>query len=198
MVPWGSTVGAEHRAARKNNAQGTAPLRRLRTDTRPPLGNLIDNSTTIQPLSNPAQTIGNFNPSATVRHPPPQPFSNRLTTTFQPPLVRFSQGVRPTFCRTHSPTSHPHFTYSAHTTHPDCGGEPRRDMVQRKHADNVQGRVRLLPCPACPGRSERPQCIPRRDPRRGHAPQPRVVGAAAQVVTDSHRQLAARLPRFLL
>ena len=57
---------------------------------------------------------------ACYRSPPhPQPSFNRhlnhSPTTFQPPLVRFSPVVRPTFCRTHSPTSHPHFTYSAHT-----------------------------------------------------------------------------------
>ena len=46
-----------------------------------------------------------------------QPIFNHSPTAFQPPVVRFSPLVRPTFCRAHSPASHPHFTYSC-THHP--------------------------------------------------------------------------------
>ena len=68
-----------------------------------------------------------FKPSGTSTHP--QPSFNRLAylsmdmSVIRPLLARCSssQGFRPTFCRTHSPASQPHFTYSAHTTHP-----PRR------------------------------------------------------------------------
>jgi hypothetical protein len=111
-------------AFKRRDAQGNAPLRRPRTDIRPPLGNLNDNSTVIQPLSNPAPTIGNFNQSPTVLQPPHQPSFNRLPTTSPvrpwvcPSFVRFSSVVRPTFCRTHSPTPHPLFTYSAPNNHP--------------------------------------------------------------------------------
>ena len=109
VSPPSFTVGAEHRAARKSDAQGTAPLHRPRTDIRPPFGTLNANSATIQPLSNsdtdatnrhstisqtiqqplsnPAPTIGNLNPSTTVLQPPDGRFRAWQKPTTQPSFV---------------------------------------------------------------------------------------------------------------
>ena len=66
------------------------PLRRLRTDIRPPLGNLTDNSTVIQPLPNRAQTVGDLNLSATVL----QPQDNHFPSILQPsPICRARVGA---------------------------------------------------------------------------------------------------------
>ena len=73
-------------------------------------------SSTIQPLYNRFSTPRQLSETSTHQQPSFNRHLNHSPTTFQPPLVRFSPVVRPTFCRTHSPTSHPHFTYSAHIT----------------------------------------------------------------------------------
>ena len=57
------------------------------------LGNLIDNSTIIQPLLNSAPTVGNFSPSTTVLQPPNQPLPNNLSIAFQPPPTRSSPAI---------------------------------------------------------------------------------------------------------
>ena len=90
-------------------------MRRPRTDIRPPFGSLNANSTTIQPfpntdtdttnrhstttlsptisptiqqpLSNPAPTLGNLNPSTTVLQPPDGRFRAWQTSTTQPSFV---------------------------------------------------------------------------------------------------------------
>ena len=85
--------------------QGQSP----RTDIRPTSGR-FKHCTTIsptiqQPLSNPAQTIGNFNQSPTVLQPPHQPSFNRLPTTTHTLLARASSHL-PRAERT-SPSIHP-------------------------------------------------------------------------------------------
>ena len=87
-----------------------------------------------------------------------QPIFNHSPTAFQPPVVRFSPLVRPTFCRTHSPTSHPHFTYSAHTTHP-----PRRHSATVLQPPNNQFPI-IFQSPLN---------------HHSHAPRPRLLPSAA-------------------
>ena len=100
------------------------PLRRPRTDIRPPFGTLNANSATMQPLSNsdtdatnrhstisqtiqqplsnPAPTIGNLNPSTTVLQPPDGRFRAWQTPTTQPSFV---SSTRTTRFRLNLPTS---------------------------------------------------------------------------------------------
>ena len=98
-------------------------------------------------------------PSETSTHPQPSFIRhlNHSPTTFQPPLVRFSPVVRPTFCRTHSPTSHPHFTYSAHTTPSSIRRADLRQLSVNHHTTTPQ-----------PSSNHHP-----------HAPRPRLLQSAA-------------------
>ena len=99
-------------------------MRRPRTDIRPPFGSLNANSATMQPLSNsdtdatnrhstisqtiqqplsnPAPTIGNLNPSTTVLQPPDGRFRAWQTPTTQP---SFGSNTRTTRFRLNLPTS---------------------------------------------------------------------------------------------
>ena len=99
-------------------------MRRPRTDIRPPFGTLNANSATMQPLSNsdtdatnrhstisqtiqqplsnPAPTIGNLNPSTTVLQPPDGRFRAWQTPTTQP---SFGSNPRTTRFRLNLPTS---------------------------------------------------------------------------------------------
>ena len=81
-----STVGAEHRAARKSDAQGTAPLHRPRTDIRP----LSASSTTIQPLYNRFSTPRQLSETSTHPQPSFNRHTNHLSIAFQPPPTRSS------------------------------------------------------------------------------------------------------------
>ena len=63
--------------------------------------------------------------------------------------------VRPTFCRTHSPTSHPHFTYSAHTTHP-----PRRHSATVLQPPNNQFPIIFQSPLNHPSLAPRPRLVP--------------------------------------
>ena len=137
-----STVGAEHRAARKSDAQGTAPLHRPRTDIRPPFGTLNDNSTAIQPLLNSAPTVGNFNPSTTVLQPPHQPSFNRLPTTTHTLIARASSHL-PRQARTSSSLPHRSKTPCNHA-------QTRKRRAGRSPPAHVPARRAV--CGVCPRR----------------------------------------------
>ena len=114
-----STVGAEHRAARKSDAQGTAPLHRPRTDIRP----LSASSTTIQPLYNRFSTPRQLSETSTHPQPSFNRHTNHSPTTFKPPRlsahvhVRRSSASRQSFVRHSAAHIHPPRTRTSPTLH---------------------------------------------------------------------------------
>ena len=101
-----STVGAEHRAARKSDAQGTAPLHRPRTDIRP----LSASSTTIQPLYNRFSTPRQLSETSTHPQPSFNRHTNHLSIAFQPPPTRSSPKPPPI---RRDKAGHPHPSHTA-------------------------------------------------------------------------------------
>ena len=120
-----STVGAEHRAARKSDAQGTAPLHRPRTDIRP----LSASSTTIQPLYNRFSTPRQLSETSTHPQPSFNRHTNHLSIAFQPPPTRSSPKPPPI---RRDKAGHPHPSHTA----------PRRLATMPKHGKGGRAEAR--------------------------------------------------------
>ena len=136
-------------------------MRRPRTDIRPPFGTLNANSATMQPLSNsdtdatnrhstisqtiqqplssPAPTIGNLNPSTTVLQPlvglgHAKPSSNPPTTTLQPSFVSNQRTIptQPSFIRDPTTPTQPQPQQNGGRISPDDRREEPRDSPATK------------------------------------------------------------------
>ena len=117
--------------------QGQSP----RTDIRPTFGSLNANSTTTQPLSNPAPTIGNLNPPTTVLHPlfglvQAKPSSNSLPTAA--PSLRKMDGHSLALGSSDADSAIPQPRYWHHQPQLNHNNSPATTQPRPNHATTPQ------------------------------------------------------------